>query len=112
MEGGRNIASTLLVEEEFCSDKGYASGAERALMSALLFDGVQSYLNYSLATSTGQREKNREAFLWVNSKDESYVFSFENVCEGLGIDSDNLRLGIANFVSSHTEEFKRARRNF
>ena len=111
LDGGKNGAgaTTILVEEEFCTDKGYATGAERALMSALLFDGVQSYLNSILSSA---KEKNVEAVSWINSRDDSYVFSFQSVCEGLGIDPDALRLGIANFVSSHTSDYKRARRNF
>ena len=40
-----NGYSTIcILEQSIDIDKGYARGPERALLSALLFDGVQSYI--------------------------------------------------------------------
>lgn len=52
-------------------------------MAALLFDGLQSYMSFICAKGREAKNKYREAFNWVNSKDNDYVFSFTNVCEGL-----------------------------
>lgn len=92
-------------------ERGYAKGPERALMSALLFDGVQAYMNYATATSESTRTRYREAFNWITRAGEDYVFSFESVCEGLGIDAEFLRLGLTNACNSHPRKWRRSRRS-
>ncbi len=99
---------TLIVDEILEGEAGYAKGPERALLSALLFDGVMGYMCYA-AGGSGQR-RYQEAFQWVKSRDAEYVFSFDNVCEGLGIDPQNLRLGLINAANSKKGVFKRSRR--
>ncbi|MCB0330110.1 MAG: hypothetical protein KDD70_10610 [Bdellovibrionales bacterium] len=94
------------------SERGYARGPERVLLSAILFDGIQAYMNFATAESEGQRQKYIEAYRWVHRESDDYVFSFDNVCDGLGVDSDYLRYGLANATNSQTFEWKRARRNF
>ncbi len=87
-------AFTAVATELLSGEGGFATGAERELLSALLFDGVQSYLNYF---NSGYAKRYREAFLWVTSSaDTEYIFSFESCCEGLGIDPQGLRLGLIN----------------
>lgn len=103
----------IFLEELNNEDRGYARGPERALLSALLFDGVQSYLCYAAAKTQSKKAKYKEAFNWVNHKGREYVFNFENVCEALGVDPDFLRLGLLNVGnSSRTGDWKRSRRNF
>lgn len=104
--------ATVLVEDMVDAGKGYAHGPERALMSALLFDGVQSYMSYVCATSEEVKAKYREAYTWVTRAEKEYVFSFENVCEGLGLDPEFLRLGLINASHARIDGWKRARRNF
>ena len=73
----------MLLEKE----SGYANGPERALLYAILFDAIQniqmcpSILNHSSRHS-------REALRWLQKKDMDYIFSFDNICEALGIDPD------------------------
>lgn len=94
------------------SEGGYARGPERTLMAALLFDGIQTYMSYVCSADRDSNERFKEAFNWVNSRENEYVFSFENVCEGLGIDSDYLRIGLLNACNAQMVERKRARRHF
>lgn len=101
-----------LVDDLLESHRGYARGPERALLAALLFDGVQAYMNYVFAESSEHRKRYSEAYRWVHHSDKSYVFSFENVCEALGIDCEYLRLGLTNAANSQSYEWKRARRHF
>ena len=102
---------TQIVEDLIEVDAGYASGPERALMSALLFDGVQSYFSYCFARGAANKAKYQEAYYWVTRQNQEYVFSFENVCESLGIDADHLRLGLVNVINSQKNMWKRARRH-
>ena len=84
--------------------EGFAEGPERELLRALLFDGIQAYFSYSLNNAPVIKEKFKEAYYWVHARDSEYVFSFQSVCEGLGLNPDSLRLGISNFVNSNQIE--------
>jgi hypothetical protein len=109
---GKIEVNTVIAEDLISSDKGYAQGPERALMAALLFDAVQAYICYIMLDPEKQtKSRYKEAFHWVHSIGSEYVFSFESVCEGLGIEPDFLRLGLINVIKSR-EDWKRARRNF
>jgi hypothetical protein len=91
-------------EEIVTLPSGFAEGPERDLLRALLFDGIQAYFSYCLNTQEVVKEKFKEAYHWIHARDNDYVFSFQSVCEGLGLDSDALRLGISNFVNSNQVE--------
>lgn len=75
-------------------------GGERKLMAAILSDGVEAYISQCLAAHYRQDGKRSDAQDWVDIKDYSYVFSFDNVCSSLGIDPDYLRRGLERYVGS------------
>ncbi|RIL09614.1 MAG: hypothetical protein DCC75_06110, partial [Proteobacteria bacterium] len=60
---------------------GTARGPERALMSALLYDGVITCMNYAGVNSRIGRKKFQEAFTWISTQGGEYIFSFDNICE-------------------------------
>ncbi len=72
-------------------------GGERKLMSAMLSDGVQTYIEQALAYLNGDRGR-VDAIEWIESKDQAYIFSFDNVCFSLGINPEYLRLGLAKLI--------------
>ncbi len=102
--------STVVVDELVDQDKGYAVGPERALLSALLFDGIQSFIAYALAKTFKERSSYVEAHRWVMNRSKEYVFSFDNVCEALGIHPDYLRYGLVNASNSLLAEVGKSRR--
>lgn len=112
-EGRYQESFQILISDEFGGEeKGYAHGPERALMLAMLFDAVQAYICYSqLPPYKKVRSQYREAFNWVHAKSKDYIFSFNNICEALGMNADYLRLGLLNLMNSRIEH-KRARRKF
>ncbi|MCB0345575.1 MAG: hypothetical protein KDD66_10680 [Bdellovibrionales bacterium] len=75
------------------------SGGERKLMAALLSDGIEAYVAQQTAVESHSKLQN-EVSEWVETKDLSYVFSFDVVCECLGINPDYLRLGLMRYVES------------
>ena len=80
--GGSGGSETVIVDEIIQhGEEGFAKGPERALMAALLFDGLQAYMSYICAKSRGAKSKYKEAYNWVSSDDSEYVFSFGRVCE-------------------------------
>ena len=114
-EGGKGLDfgfATTVVDELLDGSKGYARGPERALLSALLFDGIQSYINYVLAPTQRTKAKYAEAYRWVMDDTTEYAFAFIPVCDALGVSSDYLRYGLANASNSLLSEVGKSRRNF
>jgi len=72
-------------------------GGERKLMAALLSDGIEAYINYYFSKVEASDEAKAAALAWVEVKDPAYVFSFDSVCECLGINPDYLRRGLRRY---------------
>ncbi|RME58170.1 MAG: hypothetical protein D6780_07180 [Candidatus Dadabacteria bacterium] len=113
LKSQNSLNPTALVESCQDTEKGYAKGPERTLLTALLFDGINAYLNYLSANTKQAASKYREAYRWVHTYgDDDYLFSFESVCSALGINPDYLRCGLINAANSQTFEWKKTRRTF
>ena len=108
---GANLPTTL-VDELLETAGGYARGPERSLLGALLFDGIQAYISYALAQKPGEKARYVEAFNWVMDCKAEEPFSFNGVCEALGVSAEYLRIGLANASTSLLHEVGKARRNF
>lgn len=70
--------------------------SEGRLMLAILQDAVDCYQRHALARNPRHRAEFEEAKQWITSSDSDWVFSFENICNVLGIDPDYVRSGLAN----------------
>ncbi len=103
--------ATSVVQEILDNGAGYASGPERGLLSALLFDGVQSFISFILAETPTEKARYSEAYSWVMDNGNESVFSFVNTCEALGINPEYLRLGLINASSSLLATVSKSRRN-
>jgi hypothetical protein len=80
-------------------DQG-VSGGERKLMAALLSDGIEAYIAQQTTVQLSRRRNKIDASEWVDTIDHSYVFSFDNVCECLGINPEYLRIGLNRYVET------------
>lgn len=89
----------VLPSQFFGSASDGIIGGERRLMAALLSDGIESYISQSIAM-LNHCGKKTDAVEWVETQDHSYVFSFDMVCESLGLDAEYLRLGLARYVAT------------
>ena len=67
---------------------------EHRLMVAVLEDAVSMYLKHAGATSAPHAELFREAEEWIEERDSTWCFSFENVCAVLDLDAEYLRGGL------------------
>lgn len=98
----------VVLPSQFDNSSGQGiGGGERKLMAALLSDGIEAYVAH--ATSTEASYRRSEVSDWVETKDPAYVFSFDSVCECLGIDPDYLRMGLSRYVQSIHEQRKQGR---
>jgi len=68
-----------------------AAQPERRLLRAVLEDAVRTLLDRARANQRRADKLRREALAWIVSDDRSDVFTFENICETLGIDAGWLR---------------------
>jgi hypothetical protein len=67
---------------------------EQRLMAAILEDAVFTYCVPHAARSRGGSRAVREAREWIDSTDRSWLFSFERVCDALGLDVQFIRRGV------------------
>jgi len=67
---------------------------ETSLMLAVLEDAVACFQKYALARDERGVQLFREAEEWISQKDEQWLFSFDNICESLGMNPDYLRAGL------------------
>jgi hypothetical protein len=67
---------------------------ERQLMFAVLELAVNDYLTYAGARDARRQALFRDAEGWVDDRDARWLYSFENVCNVLGLDPDCLREGL------------------
>jgi len=67
--------------------------AERDLMLAVLEDGIACFQDYFFKPSRRNQKLFLEAKNWISSNDDDF-FSFNNICDTLGLDPDALRKGL------------------
>jgi hypothetical protein len=78
--------------EVFTSD---ARMPEERLMFALLEDALTTFERGLHSRNPIVRQQSCEVDEWMRSRSNEHVFSFENVCETLGLDPDYLRAGLS-----------------
>lgn len=86
----RRISRFALQQRSRIAAPDRADGTRR-LMWAILKDTLACYHAYANATTVHGQRLFREAERWLLSTDLSWMFSFENVCVVLDIDSECLR---------------------
>ena len=67
---------------------------ERRLMIAVLEDAVDVYRKQAAAQEARGQQLFREAEEWIEDRDRTWLFSFENICDVLDIDSGYVRRGL------------------
>ncbi|MBF6559806.1 MAG: hypothetical protein IVW56_05905 [Candidatus Binataceae bacterium] len=93
VEGAESIAFTdvILPSQFFGAMGGGGLCSEQRLMLAVLVDAINILQGWSRMGSARKRRAFAEAGQWVNTRGTTYPFSFDSVCDALGIDSEILR---------------------
>lgn len=78
----------LVLPEQFFPDRPGASAlsGERALMWAVLVDGIEAFRRTALSCRPMDVEEYAETVDWLAANDWDSVFSFNNLCETFGFD--------------------------
>jgi hypothetical protein len=67
---------------------------EHRLMVAILEDAIDVYRKQAAARDTRKRHMFEDAEAWIENRDATWIFSFENICAVLDLDSEYLRKGL------------------
>lgn len=76
----------VVLASDFFTPRSALPDPERALMIAVLEEAARSFTNYRGSTDRKLRALHAEARDWFASEDRSHLYTFENVCDVLGID--------------------------
>src|SRR5438067_5513874 len=90
------FAPDIILPEQFVEGvrtDSYVSG-EKALMLAVLEDGIRCFQEHLRNPRSNPRLLSRQAEEWIRAVDYEWPFSFNNVCETLGIDPSALRAAL------------------
>ena len=82
---------TLLPEQFFSILGRKPLQGEKRLLLAMLEDAVHCFQTYLLARKPHERRLFQEAQEWIESLDTHWFFSFENICDILGIHPGRMR---------------------
>jgi len=84
---------------------------ERTLIAAILQDAVHEYRKYRRAHDSKGKKRFREAEKWITHKGSNWIFSFDNVCEFLGLAPEYVRREVLETKSKHGKQEKPVRRD-
>jgi hypothetical protein len=79
---------------------------EKSLLAAILEDAVQEYRKYSRAHDANGKKRFREAEEWIMRGGNDWIFSFDNVCDLLGLDPEYVRRALRETLATPAEEEK------
>jgi hypothetical protein len=92
-DGWISVEPTDVVRFEQAHKKSLREGEER-LMMAVLEEAVQCFQEYALSTRPREKRLFQEAEEWFLDEEADYIFSFEHICESLGLHPDPIRRGL------------------
>jgi len=100
------FAPDIVLPEQFFEGArrdSYISG-EKALMLAVLEDGIRCFQEHLRNPRSNPRLLSQQAEDWIRADDYEWPFSFNNVCETLGIDPSALRAALLAWKAKRIAE--------
>jgi hypothetical protein len=100
----------IVLPEQIASgyrDDSYLSG-EKALMLAVLEDGIRCFQEHLRNPRLNPRLLSEQAEEWIRAEDWDWPFSFNNVCDTLGLDPAALRAALLRWKARMTAAARRA----
>ena len=97
------FAPDIILPEQFFEGArrdSQASG-EKALMLAVLEDGIRCFQEHLRNPRSNPRLLSQQAESWIRAVDYEWPFSFNNVCETLGINPSALRGALLTWKARH-----------
>jgi hypothetical protein len=95
------FADIILPSQFYGAMGGGGLCSEQRLMLAVLVDAINILQGWNRTGSARKRRAFAEAGQWVGTRGTSYPFSFDSVCDALGIDSEVLRGRLGPLAIGH-----------
>jgi hypothetical protein len=73
------------------------SCGEHRLLVAIMQDAIECFQKHLHARDSKRRQLYVEAEAWINAENDDGTFSFDNVCDLLGMNPDYLRQGLLSW---------------
>ena len=109
------LPPAAVLPEQLHSARAHPSLAEGtvALMRAVLVDAIDCFQNQERKNTVRARTLGQEAERWIFSDEDSWPFSFVNICAVLGLDVGYVRRGLQSWRGSPAVQLttKRVRKN-
>ena len=98
--------TALDVDEDYLQRRNAsrARSGESRLMLALLQDGIDCFLRHLTAPDGKSKELLAETERWIFEREIDGVFSFESVCETLGVSPSCLRAKVREWKAEELNE--------
>jgi hypothetical protein len=90
-------ADIILPSQFFDGIGGKSLSAEQRLMFAVLVDAINVLQGWNRHPSARKRRDFAEAGKWITTRGDA-PFSFDNICDGLNINPEILRVRLANLL--------------
>jgi hypothetical protein len=99
----------ILTAEQFLATyrRRFSLQPEQELMLAVLQDAVFCFQENATAVAPRKQALFREAEAWILSDDNSYLFSFDNICASVGLSPAYLRRGLLRWRAEMLAEHER-----
>lgn len=105
------LGSDVLASEQFAETfrrREYLE-PEKALLLAVLEDAVDCFLEYHAAEDRIGKARFQEAEEWIMQSGDAWFFSYENVCQLLGLNPEYLRRGLRQWSAKKIHREKASR---
>jgi hypothetical protein len=105
------LGSDVLASEQFAETfrRNEHLEPEKALLLAVLEDAVDCFLEYHTAEDRIGKGRFQEAEEWIMQSGNDWFFSYENVCELLGLNPEYLRRGLREWSAKNIRPEKSPR---
>ena len=92
----------ILIQSQFQAthQRRFHQEPEKVLMLALLEDAIVCFQDNFSTECKRKKALFEDAERWILDRDASYIFSFENICDVLGLDAGYLRDGLMRWKQS------------
>jgi hypothetical protein len=92
----------ILIQSQYLAthQRRFHQEPEKVLMLALLEDAIVCFQDNFGAGDRRKRALFEDAEQWILDRNSSYIFSFENICEVLGLDAGYLREGLMRWKAT------------
>ena len=98
---GLGLTDIILPSQYFGAMGGGGLCSEQRLMLAVLVDAINILQGWHRLGSARKRRAFAEAAQWVNTRGTGYPFSFDSICDALGIDPAILRDRLSALTMGH-----------